>query len=115
MADGALNPLFDQKEFEKEKEKIIEGLKSDEKSVTAIARRVENVLTFGKEHYKGEFTSEETLNNVTLDDVVMNYNTYFVPANAYLVIVGDVNFKEVKKEVERLFGTWKKATAPQLT
>ena len=45
----------------------------------------------------------------------MNYNTYFVPANAYLVIVGDVNFKEVKKEVERLFGTWKKATAPQLT
>ena len=59
--------------------------------------------------------SEETLKNVTLDDVVMNYNTYFVPANAYLVIVGDVNFKEVKKEVERLFGTWKKATAPQLT
>lgn len=115
MADGALNPLFDQKEFEKEKEKIIEGLKADEKSVSAIARRAENALVFGKEHYKGEFTSEETLKNVTLDDVVMNYNTYFVPANAYLVIVGDVNFKEVKKEVERLFGTWKKATAPQLT
>jgi predicted Zn-dependent peptidase len=115
MADGALNPLFDQKEFEKEKEKIIEGLKSDEKSVSAIARRVENVLTFGKEHYKGEFTSEETLKNVTLEDVSLNYNTYFVPANAYLVIVGDVNFKDVKKEVERLFGSWKKATAPQLS
>ncbi|WP_396138985.1 M16 family metallopeptidase, partial [Flavobacterium sp.] len=115
MADGALNPLFVQEEFEKEKEKIIEGLKSEEKSVTAIARRVENVLTYGKEHYKGEFTSEETLNNVILDDVIVNYNTYFVPANAYLVIVGDVKFKEVKKEVERLFGSWKKATAPQLT
>jgi predicted Zn-dependent peptidase len=115
MADGALNPLFDQTEFEKEKEKIIEGLKSDEKSVSAIARRVENVLTFGKEHYKGEFTSEETLKNVTLEDVSLNYNTYFVPANAYLVIVGDVNFKDVKKEVERLFGSWKKATAPQLS
>lgn len=115
MADGALNPLFVQEEFEKEKEKIIEGLKSEEKSVTAIARRVENVLTYGKEHYKGEFTSEETLKNVTLDDVIVNYNTYFVPANAYLVIVGDVKVKEVKKEVERLFGNWKKATAPQLT
>lgn len=115
MADGALNPLFDKAEFEKEKEKIIEGLKADEKSVSAIARRVENVLVFGKEHYKGEFTSEETLKNVTFDDVVLNYNTYFVPANAYLVIVGDVNFKEVKKEVERLFGKWRKATAPQLT
>lgn len=115
MADGALNPLFVQEEFDKEKAKIIEGLKSEEKSVTAIARRVENVLTYGKEHYKGEFTSEETLNNVTLDDVIVNYNTYFVPANAYLVIVGDVKFKEVKKEVERLFGSWKKAIAPQLT
>ena len=114
MADGALNPLFVQEEFDKEKAKLIEGLKSNEKSVTAIAGRVENVLTFGKEHYKGEFTSEETLNNVTLNDVILNYNTYFAPGNAYLVIVGDVNFKEVKKEVERLFGKWKKATAPQL-
>ena len=115
MADGALNPLFDKAEFEKEKEKIIEGLKADEKSVSAIARRVEDVLVFGKDHYRGEYTSEETLKNVTFDDVILNYNTYFVPANAYLVIVGDVNFKEVKKEVERLFGSWKKATAPQLT
>lgn len=115
LADGALNPLFDKAEFHKEKEKIIEGLKADEKSVAAIARRVENVLVFGKEHYRGEYTSEETLKNVTFDDVVLNYNTYFVPANAYLVIVGDVNFKEVKKEVERLFGKWRKAMAPQLT
>ena len=115
MADGALNPLFVQEEFDKEKAKLIEGLKSNEKSVTAIAGRVENVLTFGKEHYKGEFTSEETLNNVSLSDVELNYNTYFVPGNAYLVIVGDVNFKEVKKEVEKLFGNWKKATAPQLS
>jgi zinc protease len=115
MADGAMNPLFVQDEFDKEKAKIIEGLKSDEKSVTAIARRVENVLTYGKDHYKGEFTSEETLKNVTLEDVVNNYNTYFVPANAYLVIVGDVQFKKVKKEVEKLFGKWKAATAPQPT
>jgi len=115
MADGALNPLFVQEEFEKEKEKIIEGLKSEEKSVSAIAGRVENVLTYGKEHYKGEYTSEVTLKNVTLNDVILNYNTYFAPSNAYLVIVGDVNFKDVKKEVERLFGKWKKATAPQLT
>ena len=115
MVDGALNPLFVQEEFDKEKAKLIEGLKSEEKSVTAIARRVENVLTYGKDHYKGEFTSEETLNNVTLNDVINNYNTYFVPSNAYLVIVGDVKFKEVKKDVEKLFGKWKKATAPQLT
>src|SRR5690606_8576190 len=114
MADGALNPLFVQEEFEKEKAKMIEGLKADEKSVPSIARRVENVLSYGKNHYNGEFTSEETLNNVTLADVKLNYNTYFVPGNAYLVIVGDVDFKETKKKVEKLFGKWKKAIAPKL-
>lgn len=114
MADGALNPLLVQEEFDKEKAKAIEGLKADEKSVPSIARRVENVLTYGKNHYNGEFTSEETLNNVTLADVKLNYNTYFVPGNAYLVIVGDVDFKETKKNVEKLFGKWKKAIAPKL-
>lgn len=115
MSDGVINPTFSQEEFDKAKAKIIEGIKADEKSVTSIARRVENILTFGKDHYNGEYTSEETLKNVSLADVKLNYNTYYVPGNAYLVIVGDVNFKTIKKEVEDLFGDWKKATAPQLS
>ena len=94
---------------------LIEGLKSDEKSTSAIATRVQNVLTFGKEHYNGEFTTEETLKNVTLQDVINHYNTYFVPSNAYLVVIGDVKFKDVKKTVQKLFGSWLKATAPNLT
>ena len=64
LADGALNPLFTQEDFDAERAKLIEGLKSDEKSASAIAGRVQNVLTYGKEHYNGEFTSEETLKNV---------------------------------------------------
>jgi predicted Zn-dependent peptidase len=117
LADGALNPLFTQEDFDAERAKLIEGLKSDEKSASAIAGRVQNVLTYGKEHYNGEFTSEETLKNVTLQDVINHYNTYFVPANAYLVVIGDVKTKDVKKKVEQLFGAdvWKKATAPNLT
>jgi len=115
MAEGALNPIFLQEEFDKEKAKAIEGLKASEKSVTAIAGRVENVLVYGKNHYNGEFTSEETLNNVTLADVKLNYDTYFVPGNAYLVIVGDVKLNDVKKNVEKLFGKWKKAIAPKVS
>ena len=117
LADGALNPLFTQEDFDAERAKLIEGLKSDEKSASAIAGRVQNVLTYGKEHYNGEFTSEETLKNVTLQDVINHYNTYFVPANAYLVVIGDVKTKDVKKKVEQLFGAdvWKTATAPNLT
>ncbi|RZJ35736.1 MAG: insulinase family protein [Flavobacterium sp.] len=115
MADGALNPVFTQEEFDKEKTKLIESLKSQEKSVPAVAARVSNVLAFGKNHPSGEYLSEETINNVTLADVKNNYATYFVPGNAYLVVIGDVNFKDTKKLVEKYFGSWTKATAPKLT
>jgi predicted Zn-dependent peptidase len=114
MADGALNPNFTQSEFDKEKDKLLENLKTQEKSVAAVAGRVQNVLAFGKDHPSGEFLSEETIKNVTLADVENNYNTYFVPENAYLVIIGDVKFKETKKAVEKLFGSWAKASAPSI-
>ncbi len=114
MAEGALNPNFTQEEFDKEKDKLLENLKTQEKSVAAVAGRVQNVLAFGKDHPSGEFLSEETIKNVTLADVENNYNTYFVPENAYLVIIGDVKFKETKKAVEKLFGSWVKASAPSV-
>lgn len=115
MADGALNPVFTQEEFDKQKAQILEGLKSDEKSVTSVASRVTGVLTYGKDHPAGEYLSEQTLNNVTLADVKDNYNTYFVPGNAYLIVVGDVKTKDVKKQVEKLFGSWKPAKAPNVS
>ena len=115
LADGALNPNFSKEEFDKEKDKLIEGLKTQEKSVAAVAGRVQNVLAYGKSHPYGEFLSEATIKNVTLEDVEMNYNTNFVPENAYLVVIGDVKVKAVKKAIEKLFGSWAKATAPQLT
>lgn len=115
MAEGSLNPNFTQEELDKEKEKFIEALKTDEKNVAAVANRVENVLAFGLNHPNGEYVSEQTIKNVTLDDVKFNYNSYFVPENAYLVIIGDVKFKEIKALVENLFSSWAKATAPKLT
>jgi len=112
MADGAINPIFAQEEFDKEKAKFIEGIKAEEKSVPSIARRVEQVLAYGINHPNGEYVSNETINAISLNDVVQNYTSYFTPENAYLVIVGDVKFDEVKKNVTELFGPWKKATSP---
>ncbi|WP_239455691.1 M16 family metallopeptidase [Flavobacterium ginsenosidimutans] len=113
LAEGALQPNFTQTEFDKEKAKLLEGLKADEKSVPAISNRVVDVLAFGKNHPNGEYLSEETVKNVTLADVQNNYNTYFVPENAYLVVIGDIKFKETKTAVEKLFSGWKKQAAPK--
>ncbi len=115
MAEGSLNPLFTQEEFDKAKAQAIEGLKADEKSASAIASRVENALLFGKNHPNGEFETEESLSAITLNDVKQNYASYFVPDQAYLVIVGDIEFAKVKAQVEKLFGSWAKGKAPKTT
>ena len=57
---------------------------------------------------KIEFESVESINNVTLKDVKNYYSTYAIPNNAYLTIVGDVKFDDIKPLVEDLFGNWKK-------
>lgn len=109
MADAAINPLLTEEEFQKEKEKLIEGLKSQEKSVDAIAGRVGSFLSYGAKHPYGEFATEETVNNVALNDVKAFYKKYFTPNNAYLVVVGDVDLKTIKKQVKDYFGGWEKS------
>ena len=106
MADAAINPLLTLDEFEKEKERALEGLKGDENSVDAAASRVGSALSYGKDSAYGEFVSEESLKNINLEDVIDFYNSYFKPNNAYIVIVGDVNYKSIKKLIKKKFGNW---------
>ncbi len=112
MADAAFNPVFTQEEFDKQMKQAVTGIKNSQKSVTSIARQVETALSYGNNHPFGEFTTEETLKNVKLQDVKNLYNTYFKPNNAYLVIIGDVKYKKIKKKVKSLFGDWKKGEIP---
>ena len=108
FSDAIINPLLTNEEFDKEKEKLIEGLKSNKKSIDAISGRVGNALSYGKNHVYGEFISEETLNNVTYEDVLEYHEKYFIPNNAYIVIIGDINYKEIKTSINNRFSQWTK-------
>ncbi len=112
MAKGALNPHFTEEQFQTEKERIIENLKNSEKNVSANAGKISRALSYGKNHPYGEFATIETIEALTLQDVKDYYNNYYVPQNAYLVVVGDVKTKEVKKLVKKNFKNWKKKGLP---
>lgn len=111
LADAAINPNFTQEEFEKEQELLIEGLKTNEKSVEAAASTVSRALMYGKDHPKGEFETPEGVAKVTLADAKAFYNKAFIPNNAYLVVVGDVDYKKIKKEITKNFEDWKPGAA----
>ena len=108
MADGLINPKFTKEDFDREKNVALEGIKSIEKDVQTIASRVHSKLRFGANHPFGEFETNESLNNISLKDIQNYYKKYAIPNNAYLTVVGDVQYDEIKTLVESLFGDWKK-------
>ena len=108
FSDAVINPLLTEEEFEKEKEKLIEGLKSQKKDIDAISGRVGDALSYGKSHAYGEFITEQTIDNISFQDVLDYHAKYFIPNNVYIVVIGDVNYKNVKSLISEKFGPWKK-------
>ena len=106
MTSAVLEPLFTQEEFDRQKNLIKESLKTGEKDVGTAADRVESFITYGSQHPNGEFISQESLDKASLQDAIDFYNNYSSPSNAYLVIIGDVNYDEIKSKVTNLFGSW---------
>ncbi|MFK5974327.1 MAG: pitrilysin family protein [Flavobacteriaceae bacterium] len=115
MADAAINPNFTQEEFDKEKNKLITSLKAQEKDVSSVANRAQSALAYGKNHPNGEFVTEGTVNNISLAEIKQFYRNYFVPANAYLTIIGDVYFEKTKELITDRFTSWVKASPPSLS
>lgn len=115
MAKGALNPNFTQEQFNTEKERALENLKASEKDVASNARRISSALSYGKNHPYGEFSTKESIEALTLADIQNYYKNYYVPQNAYLVVIGDVKTPEVKKLVEKNFSSWKRSELPKST
>lgn len=112
LADGIKNPVFTQSELDKQKALILESLKADAKNGKEITKRVQSVLLYGKQHPYGEFITEETIKNITLEDVKQYYNTFFKPNNAYLAIVGDFDPEETKKLIDTSLKDWQKGDIP---
>ena len=106
LADATINSLLTVEEFEKNKDLLLEGLKSQEKSVDVAAANVGSALSFGLAHPYGEIETEESINNVTFNDVKGYYSKYFQPSEAYLVVLGDIDVTSIKTLIEKHFSPW---------
>ena len=110
MAEALKKPSFKQESFDKIKSQVITGLKSEEKSVTAVAGRVTSALAFGLNHPEGEFQTEASINGLTLNDVKQAYQKYITPSRGYLTFVGDITPAKAQALATKAFATWKGAS-----
>lgn len=94
-------PRFSQEDFDKVKKQQLEGLKSQEKQPVSIANNVYRRLLYGDEHIYSVPSSgiEETVSNISLDDIKNFYASYYSPSVSELVIVGDIGKKDILKKL----------------
>ena len=107
MAEAIQNPAFPEASFEKIKSQKLTGLKSNEKSASAISARVVNALSYGKTSAMGEFETEQSIKALTLDDIKAAYKEGMTPSRSYLTFVGDITPEAAKALAIKALGNWK--------
>lgn len=108
LREVLMEPAFAEEDFDRivaQNESNLASLSSDP---SAMSANVASVVNYGPNHPYGEVMTEETLANITLQDVKDYYQKNFIPNHAYLVIVGDITRDEVKKQVYEYFVPWER-------
>ncbi len=112
-----LRPGFQQVDFDRVIKQQMEAIIASQKDPSAIASQVFNRLLYGDEHIYSVPTEgiEETVRNITLEDVREFYQKYYSPNLGELVIVGDIEKKEILPKLGFL-KTWenKNVKVPEL-
>lgn len=106
-----LEPVF--REFYKEKDVILEErrLRVDN---SPIGQMIEKFLdtAYQVHPYKRPVIGyEEDIRNLTREDVQQFFDTYYVPSNLTIAVVGDVNPTQVKQLAQVYFGRYKAKSA----
>ncbi len=112
MSDILLNPSFPEEEMTRLINQNKSGLATVRNDASAMANNLARAVVYGPDHPYGEITTEESLDNITRDQIVAYYEAHFKPNVAYLVIVGDINAAEARAVAERHFGSWEPGEVP---
>ena len=112
VSDAILNPTFPEEELEKVKKQVSSGLANTPTSPGEIAGNLVSATNFGSLHPYGEVMTEETLENISRQDLVEYHKTYFRPNAAYLIVVGDITPDEAYAKANAHFGKWYRGDIP---
>ena len=108
VSDVALGPTFPEKDVERVRGDRLTTLLQLRDSPFQIAFRVMYPALYGPGHPYGHtpLGSEEALKKITRDDLAAFYRASYAPANAALVLAGDLTEAEARRLATQAFGGW---------
>lgn len=114
FSDILLNPVFTEEGFKEEMEVIKQELKEWDED---LEQYTEDKLYYnsmeGRRVKYPIIGTKESLENMTIDDVIDFFNTYYCANNATITIVSSLDFEKIKDMVEESFNYWRSEKIPQ--
>lgn len=115
VPDVVVNPTFPAAEMERVRQELraFERQRRDDAGQMASAH-FQNLL-WGDDHVRGWLMSPRTLDAIERKDLQDWHRSWFLPNNAVLVVVGDVDAKALRPRLEQAFRTWRRGKLPALS
>ena len=99
-----LNPLQD--DFSRERDVIIEErrLTLENKPVSVLSEQMDAALYLNHPYHISVIGYKHEMAGLTGEDVMAHYRKFYHPANALLVVAGDITAKQLKPLAEKYYG-----------
>jgi zinc protease len=109
FASVVLQPQLKEKDFLKEKSKVVTRILQTQDDPDEIASNAFEYILFNREHPYAfsSIGNEEGLDSITIQDVKDFYNRRFLPSDSNLIMVGDINPVEAERLANKYFSSWK--------
>ncbi|HTV52032.1 MAG TPA: pitrilysin family protein [Steroidobacteraceae bacterium] len=109
LADVALHPAFAPEELERLRSRRLTELQQQHDNPTALAARAFSEALYGAQHPYGaiELGTPASLQALTREELLAFWKAGYTPANAALVVAGDLTLAETRRLAQRYFGDWR--------
>lgn len=106
LADIILNPAFDEKEFSKEQELLIQSIKARKDRIKTVAddKFLADFYDTSHPYSKIKSGKEETLKNLTQQDLKDTYKKIYSTKGLVITVVGNIKKSSLKKTLNKYFG-----------
>jgi zinc protease len=107
MKDSVRYPLFDNREFERERQVVIGEIDRNESNpFYYLNREMFDRLFYKYPSRKAPLGNRQTVSTATTDMMRLIQGRYYVPNNSALVVTGDVKPEEIFQLAQEFFGDW---------
>jgi predicted Zn-dependent peptidase len=114
LAEMVLTPTFPENELALYKQNTIEHLKFQRSQPGFLADEQVSRILYGAHPYAIVSPVETDVEKLAREHLVNHHRRLFIPNNATMIVVGDVDKDELVRELETLFGAWEQGTVEAL-